>query len=624
LPIDEPGLYIDALDRGELYQSLRREEKLQAICSVIAGLCFNREWGWILLTRLLKDFLRPYRATVLFISALLLIQSVASLYLPNLNADLINNGVAKGDVSYIWKIGFFMLGTSALVMGASIILGYFSSKVAMGFGADLRKSVFTSVEGFSARELNKFGAPSLITRNTNDVQQVQMVLFMGLTTMLSAPITGIGASIMAVKTNVRLSSLLVIVVPLMSFQIWMLLRRIVPLFRTMQTKIDRINLVLREQISGIRVIRAFVKTRFEEKRFADASEDLMATTLSVTRTFAVMFPVLMLLLNISSVAVIWFGGKLVDTGDMQIGDLTAFLAYIMQILSSVMMAVMMSLMIPRAAASAERIQEVLATESSVVQNPSPRVPETRTGVVEFRGVEFRYPGAEFPILSDVSFVAKPGEFTAIVGSTGSGKSTLINLIPRFIDATQGQVLIDGMDVRDQALEGIWGDIGLVPQRAFLFGGTIAHNLRYGKPDATDDEMWKALEIAQASDFVRELPDGLLAPVAQGGTNFSGGQRQRLAIARAIVKRPPIYILDDSFSALDFTTDAKLREALASEALGATLIVIAQRVNSILNADQIVVLDEGRVVGIGTHHALMKECQTYREIVLSQLSPEEAA
>lgn len=580
--------------------------------------------GIELLTKLLRDFLRPYSASVIGISGLLLIQSVASLYLPNLNADLINNGVTKGDISYIWRVGFVMLGISVLVMIASIILGYYSSKVAMAFGADLRKSVFSSVEGFSARELNKFGAPSLITRNTNDVQQVQMVLFMGLTMMLSAPITGIGASIMAVKTNVKLSSLLLIVVPLMSLLIWLLLRRIVPLFRVMQLKIDRINLVLREQISGIRVIRAFVKTRFEEKRFADASEDLMATTLSVTRTFAVMFPVLMLLLNITSVAVIWFGGKLVDTGEMPIGNLTAFLSYIMQILSSVMMAVMMSLMIPRAAASAERIQEVLSTESSVIQTLTPSVPAERTGSVEFRNVEFRYPGAEFPILSGVSFSAKPGEFTAIVGSTGSGKSTLINLIPRFIDVTEGEVLIDGMNVKEQALETVWQNVGLVPQRAFLFGGTIAHNLRYGKPDATDEEMWAALEIAQASDFVNELPDRLQAPVAQGGTNFSGGQRQRLAIARAVIKRPSIYILDDSFSALDFTTDGKLREALADEASGATLIVIAQRVNSILNADQIIVLDEGRVVGIGTHHSLMQDCQTYREIVLSQLSPEEAA
>ncbi|MBC7462653.1 MAG: ABC transporter ATP-binding protein [Actinobacteria bacterium] len=577
-----------------------------------------------MLTSLLKEYLRPYRSMVMFIALLLLVQATASLYLPNLNADLINNGVTKGDISYIWRVGFLMLGTSAIVMGASIVLGYLSSKVAMAFGADLRKSVFSTVESFSARELNKFGAPSLITRNTNDVQQVQMVLFMGLTMMLGAPITGIGASIMAVKTNVRLSSLLAIVVPLMSFQIWLLLRRIVPLFREMQTKIDRINLVLREQISGIRVIRAFVKTRFEEKRFADASEDLMTTALSVTRTFAVMFPVLMLLLNVTSVAVIWFGGKLVDTGDMQVGDLTAFLAYIMQILSSVMMAVMMSLMIPRAAASAERIQEVLMTKSSVVETKSPVVPDKQTGLVEFKNVEFRYPGAEFPILSGVNFRALPGKFTAIVGSTGSGKSTLINLIPRFIDATDGQVLIDGVDVRNQTLDGVWQSIGLVPQRAFLFGGTIAHNLRYGKPDATDTEMWAALEIAQASEFVKELPNRLLAPVAQGGTNFSGGQRQRLAIARAIVKRPHIYILDDSFSALDFTTDAKLREALARETASATLIVIAQRVNSIRNADQIVVLDEGQVAGIGTHHSLMEDCQTYREIVLSQLSPEEAA
>ncbi|CAB5059742.1 unannotated protein [freshwater metagenome] len=577
-----------------------------------------------MLTKILKDFLAPYKGIVISISILLLVQSIANLYLPSLNADLINNGVAKGDISYIWKIGFVMLASSALVMGASILLAFLSAKVSMAFGADVRGAVFASVERFSTRELNKFGAPSLITRNTNDVQQVQMVLFMGLTMMLSAPITGVGASIMAIRTNAKLSLLLIVVLPIMSSLIWVLLRRIVPLFRVMQEKIDRINLVLREQISGIRVIRAFVKTGFEEKRFAQASEDLMMTTLSVTRTFAVMFPVLMLILNLSSVAVIWFGGKLVDTGNMQIGDLTAFLAYIMQILSSVMMAVMMSLMIPRAAASAERIEEVLLTPSSVVETSTPQSPAVHTGRVEFNNVEFRYPGAEHPVLSGITFTAEPGQFTAIVGSTGSGKSTLINLIPRFIDPTDGQVFIDGINVRDQALESVWSNIGLVPQRAFLFGGTIATNLRYGDDNATEEDLWTALETAQARDFVEELPDKLLASVAQGGTNFSGGQRQRLAIARAIAKKPTIYILDDSFSALDFTTDANLRKALETTAKDSTLIVVAQRVSTILNADQIIVLDQGAVVGIGKHHELMNTCETYKEIVLSQLSPEEAA
>jgi ATP-binding cassette subfamily B multidrug efflux pump len=577
-----------------------------------------------MLTRLLKDYLRPYRTTIFWISALLLVQSIASLYLPSLNADLINNGVAQGNIAYIWKTGLVMLAVSFLVMGASILLGYLSSKASMSFGADLRRAIFESVERFSARELSKFGAPSLITRNTNDVQQVQMVLFMGLTMMLSAPITGIGASIMAIRTDAKLSLLLLVTIPIMSLLIWLLLRRIVPLFRVMQLKIDRINLVLREQISGVRVIRAFVKTNYEEARFAEASRDLMSTSLSVTRTFAVMFPVLMLILNLTSVAVIWFGGKLVNSGEMQIGNLTAFLAYIMQILSSVMMAVMMSLMIPRAAASADRIQEVLLTESSVIDPLNPVIPARRTGVVEFKDVEFRYPGAEQPVLSGITFTALPGQFTAIVGSTGSGKSTLINLIPRFIDATGGEIFLDGAEITTQALDAVWQDIGLVPQRAFLFGGTVADNLRYGKEDASETEMWQALEIAQAKDFISELPEKLSAKVAQGGTNFSGGQRQRLAIARAIIKEPKIYILDDSFSALDFTTDAKLRTALKERSKHSTLIVIAQRVSTVLEADQILVLDQGKLAGIGKHHELMESCQTYKEIVLSQLSPEEAS
>jgi len=576
------------------------------------------------LTAVLKTYLRPYRRNVVIVLVLLLIQSITNLYLPTLNADLINNGVAKGDINYIWKIGAIMLAASALIMGASVLLAFLSSRVSMAFGRDLRGAVFSAVEGFSARELNQFGAPSLITRNTNDVQQVQMVLFMGLTMMLGAPITGIGAVIMALRTNVKLSGLLLIAVPIMGVLIWTLLRRIVPLFRVMQQKIDRINLVLREQISGVRVIRAFVKTRFEEARFAETSEDLMQTTLGVTRTFAVMFPVLMLILNLSSVAVIWFGGKLVDSGQMPIGNLTAFLAYIMQILGSVMMAVMMSLMIPRAAASAERIKEVLDTPSSVVDTSTPKSPATKTGLLEFRDVEFRYPGAEHPVLSDISFTAQPGKVTAIVGSTGSGKSTLLNLVPRFIDVTSGEVLLDGLNVQEQSLEGIWSDIGLVPQRSFLFGGTIAENLRYGDPQATDDQLWAALTIAQATDFVSELPEKLEARVAQGGTNFSGGQRQRLSIARAIVKNPRVYILDDSFSALDYTTDSNLRAALAEASSNATVIIVAQRVSTILGADQIIVLDAGKIVGIGRHHELMTSCQTYKEIVLSQLSPEEAA
>ena len=572
----------------------------------------------------LRYFLKPYRKLVIATLILLAIQSIANLYLPALNADLINNGVTKGNVTYIWQIGLWMLLSALLVMVASIAIAYLSAKVAMGFGRDVRHEVFTSVERFSARELNQFGAPSLITRNTNDVQQVQMVLFTGLTMMIAAPITGVGALIMAVKTNVQMSWILVVVVPIMSLIIWILLRRIVPLFRLMQLRIDRINLVLREQISGIRVIRAFVRTEKEETRFAEANTELLDNTLKVTRTFAVMFPVLGLILNLSSAAVIWIGAHLVDTGSMSIGNLTAFLAYLMQILTSVMMAVMMSLMIPRAATSAERIQEVLRTNSSVVDTANPRTPVLVSGLIEFRNVEFRYPGAQHPVLENVSFTAKPGEITAIVGSTGSGKTTLLNLITRFIDVTSGEVLIDGLDVREQSLESIWHSIGLVPQRAFLFGTSIAENLRYGKVDASDEDLWQALEIAQAKGFVQEMPEKLETNIAQGGTNLSGGQRQRISIARALVKQASIYLLDDSFSALDYSTDAKLRSALTPAIEQSTVIIVAQRVSSIMHADQILVLDEARIVGKGTHEELMATCQTYQEIVNSQLSPLESA
>ena len=577
-----------------------------------------------MLIAVLRKYLSPYRATVIGITGLLLIQTITNLYLPNLNADLINNGVTKGDIHYIWHIGQIMLACSALIMGASVWLAYLSSKVSMAFGRDMRDDVFSTVEAFSARELNQFGAPSLITRNTNDVQQVQMVLFMGLTMMVGAPITGVGAVIMAVRTNAKLSLLLLVTVPIMSLLIFFLLRRVVPLFRTTQLKVDRINLILREQIAGIRVIRAFVKTHEEEARFAASNKELMDVQLRVTRTFAIMFPALMLILNLSSVAVLWFGGHLINTGSMPIGNLMAFLTYIMQILSSVMMAVMMSLMIPRASASAERIKEVLDTPSSVVDAINPITPAKREGILTFESVEYRYPGAEHPVLAKISFTAHPGQVTAIVGSTGSGKTTLLNLIPRFIDPTVGRVLLDGVDVKDQSLEGIWSEIGLVPQRSFLFGGTIAENLRYGDQNATEEELWAALEIAQGKDFVGELADGLQSRVAQGGTNFSGGQRQRLSIARAIVKNPRIYLLDDSFSALDYTTDAKLRVALENHAKDSTVIIVAQRVSTILSADQIIVLNEGKIDGIGTHSDLMNTCKTYQEIVLSQLSPEEAA
>ena len=576
-----------------------------------------------MLTKILGRYLHPYRIQTVMVLVLLLAQAIANLYLPLLNAELINEGVAKGDVGYILHIGLIMLASSLAVLVSSIALTYLSSKVAMAFGRDLRRDVFGAVEKFSTQELNKFGAPSLITRNTNDVQQVQMVLFMGLTMMISAPITGIGAAILAVHTNLKLSSLMLVTIPAMSIIIFFLLRRVVPLFRVGQVKIDRINQVLREQISGIRVIRAFVKTPIEEQRFDVANTDLMENTLKVTRTFAFMFPSLNLVLNLSSVAVIWMGARLVDDGNLQVGDLTAFLAYLLQILYSVMMAVMMSLMIPRAATSADRIQEVLGTTSTVVDPLEPVTPAKRTGVIEFRDVEFRYPGAEHPVLQHISFTAKPATTTAIVGSTGSGKSTLLNLLSRFMDPSDGQVLIDGIDIKQQSLESIWEQISLVPQRPYLFGNSLINNLRYGRVDATDEQVWSALETAQAAGFVRELPELLDTSIAQGGTNLSGGQRQRVTIARALIKDSPILLLDDSFSALDFATDAKLRAALDDKAHDKTIVIVGQRVSSIMHADQILVLDQGQIVGCGTHQELLESCTVYQEIVYSQLSPTEA-
>jgi len=574
--------------------------------------------------RLLVTYLRPYWRQLTFVMALLLVQALANLYLPELNADIINNGVAVGDTDYIVRTGAVMLGVTFLLGIASIVGVYWGAKTAMAFGRDVRSAIFRAVQTFAQTEVNRFGTASLITRNTNDVQQVQMVVMMGLTVLISAPILTVGGVIMALRQDVPLSGLLVVIVPIMALVIGVLLARAVPLFRAMQVKIDRINQVMRETLAGIRVIRAFVRTDYEERRFDTANADLTATALRVNRLFAVMIPALMAIMNLSTVAIMWFGAMRVDSLDMPIGNLTAFLQYIMQILFAIMMAVIMFVMVPRAAVSADRIQEVLDAVPSVRDPDEPAPAPPARGQVEFRDVEFRYPGAEDPVLRGISFTAGPGETTAIVGSTGSGKSTLVNLVPRFYDVTGGAVLVDGVDVRALRRDDLWARIGVIPQRAFLFSGTVASNLRFGDEAATDDDLWLALEIAQGADFVREMPEGLATPITQGGSSVSGGQRQRLAIARALVKRPQVFIFDDSFSALDFTTDARLRAALGRELADATVIIVAQRVGTIMHADRIVVMEDGGVVGIGTHAELLETCPTYREIVLSQLGAEEVA
>jgi ATP-binding cassette subfamily B protein len=575
-------------------------------------------------TALISRYLRPYRSALIVVVVLTTMQVIANLYLPFLNADIINNGVVTGDIGYIVRLGAIMLGISLGLAVISVIAVYFSARTAMAFGRDVRGALFRSVERFSLREVNEFGAPSLITRTTNDVQQVQMLVLMGLTMMIAAPLTAIGGVIMALRTDVQLSALLLVIIPVMAVVIGVLMWKAVPLFRVMQIKIDRINGVLRENLAGIRVIRAFVRTEHEQQRFADANEDLTDTSLKVTRLFALTMPSLMLIFNLSSVAIIWFGGRFVDEGTMQIGDLTAFLSYIMQILFSVMMAVMLMVMVPRAAASAERIQAVLETDPEVTDPDASEAPVHRLGVVEFRDVEFRYPGAEDPVLCGVNLTIRPGQTTAIVGSTGAGKTTLINLIPRLYDVTGGAVLVDGVDVREFAQEDLWSYLGLVPQKAFLFSGTVESNVRFGHPEATDEQVWDALTVAQAAGFVREMPEVLDSEIDQGGTNVSGGQRQRLSIARALIRPCPIYIFDDSFSALDYATDARLRAALVPRTKSAAVVIVAQRVSTIRNADQIVVLDRGRVVGVGTHSELMATCDTYQEIVYSQLTVAEAS
>ncbi|MEU4624065.1 ABC transporter ATP-binding protein [Actinoplanes sp. NPDC023801] len=577
-----------------------------------------------MLIRLLKVHLRPYRREITLVVLFQFLQTIATLYLPALNADIIDNGVIKGDTGYVMRIGAAMLGITVLQIAAQVVAVYFGARTAMAVGRDLRASIFDRVQSFSAREVGQFGAPSLITRTTNDVQQIQMLVLLTFTLMVSAPIMLVGGVVLALREDVPLSGLLLVIVPVLITVIGLIITRMRPLFRTMQERLDRINQVMREQITGIRVIRAFVRDDHERQRYSVANDELTDVSLRVGRIMALMFPTVLLVVNISSVAVLWYGGHRIDSGGMQIGQLTAFISYLMQILFSIMMATFMFMMVPRAEVCAERIEEILDTESSVVPPPAPITTLSRHGHLELRDVGFRYPGAEAGVLSGVRLTARPGEVTAIIGSTGSGKTTLLNLVPRLFDATEGQVLVDGVDVREIDPALLSSVIGLVPQRPYLFTGTIASNLRYGNPAATDDQLWQALEIAQARPFVESMEGQLDAPIAQGGTNVSGGQRQRLAIARTLVHRPEIYLFDDSFSALDYATDAALRSALTEHMTDATVIIVAQRVSTIRDADRIIVLDDGKVVGTGTHEELMDTSPTYREIVLSQLTVEEAS
>ena len=576
-----------------------------------------------MLIRLLRDRFRPYLGLVTAVVLLQLVQAMANLYLPSLNADIIDDGVAQGDTAVILRLGGIMLAVTVAQVLCAVGAVYAGATVAMSVGRDLRAGVFDRVQTFSARELGHFGAPSLITRSTNDVTQVQLVVFMTLTIAVAAPVMMVGGVIMALQEDVRLSRLLLVIVPVLVALLGFAVVRLRPLFGSMQKRIDAINRIMREQITGIRVIRAFVRDTHERERFGAANTELMTVAVGVGRMMSLMFPSVFLVMNLSGVAVLWFGGQRIEDGSMQVGSLVAFLSYLMQILMSVMMAVMMFMLVPRAEVSAGRITEVMGTSSTVVPPAAPVTALRGRGHLELRDVGFSYPGAADPVLRGVSFAAAPGETTAIIGSTGSGKTTLLQAIPRLYDVTEGAVLVDGVDVRDLALETLWGAIGLVPQKPYLFSGTVATNLRYGKDDASDAELWHFLRVAQAADFVREM-GGLDAEITQGGTNVSGGQRQRLAIARALVRRPEIYLFDDSFSALDFATDAALRAALRPETREATVIVVAQRVSTIRHADRIVVLDDGVVVGVGTHAELMADNETYREIVLSQVTEEEAA
>ena len=571
-----------------------------------------------MLIRLLRQYLRPYAREIGLVLVLVLIQSIGNLYLPNLNADIINNGIAKGDIPYIWRTGAVMLGITLGIGILSIGGVYWASLTSMGLGRDLRAAVFSRVQSFSAREMNRLGTATLITRNTNDVQQIQLFMQIALTIMVTAPVMAVGGVFMALRTDVQLSAVLVFVIPVLAAIVAFMFVKAVPLFRSLQKKIDRINGVMREQIMGVRVIRAFNREEHESRRFEEANYDLTSTALTVNRLFVIMFPAVLAILNLTTVAILWFGSHLVDSGQLSIGNLTAFMQYIIQILFSLLFGIALIILVPRAEASAARLQEVFTTIPSIGEPSHPTEPVRATGLVEFRNVSFGYPGGERPVLEGIDFPLEPGKTTAIIGGTGSGKTTLLNLIPRFFDVSEGSVRVNGVDVREQSLEGLWASIGLVPQRAYLFSGTVASNLRFGKEDATDEELWHALEVAQARDFVEAMDGGLEAAIDQGGTNVSGGQRQRLAIARALVKRPAIYLFDDCFSALDAGTDARLRAALRKDTRDATVVIVAQRVSTIMHADRIVVVDERRVEGIGTHDELMASSEPYREIVESQL------
>ena len=577
-----------------------------------------------MLLRLVRTYLRPYLPLLLLLLVLQLAGTIASLFLPSINGQIIDDGVAKGDTDYIVRAGGWMLAVSLVQVLAMIGATWIGARASSAMARDVRGQVFHRVSSFSEQEVTRFGAPTLITRSTNDVQQVQTLVYMGLAMMVSAPITMVGGVVMALREDVGLSWLVAVAVPLLAIAVGIVISRMIPWFRVMQTSIDQVNRILREQITGVRVVRAFVRERHERARFAEANEVYTGSAVAVGRLMATAFPIVMVIFNASTVAVLWFGAARVDSGEMQVGALTAFMAYLVQILMSVMMATFMSMMIPRASVAATRIAEVLDTPTSVLDPAEPRPIPAGRADVELRAVGFAYPGAEVPVLSTVSLRAEAGQTTAIIGSTGSGKTTLLGLIPRLYDVTGGSLLVGGVDVREVALEDLWSRMGIVPQKPYLFTGTVASNLRYGAPDATEDELWEALRVAQAEDFVRAMPEGLHSPVAQGGTNVSGGQRQRLAIARALVRRPDIYLFDDSFSALDLSTDARLRAALRPVTRDATVIVVAQRVSTIVDADRIVVLEDGRVVGDGTHDALLASCRTYAEIVESQAMSESAA
>ena len=577
-----------------------------------------------MLVHLLRTHLRPYTRPLLAVLVLQLVGTAAVLYLPSLNADIIDEGVARADTGYVLRTGAVMLVVSVVQIVCTVAAVWFGARTAMAFGRDLRAALFEQVGAFSAREVAAFGAPSLITRTTNDVQQVQMLVLSSCTMIVAAPIMLVGGVLMAMREDLGLSWLLAVSVPALVLVIALVVSRMLPGFRVMQVRIDGVNRVLREQLSGIRVVRAFAREPYETARFRTANDELTSVAVTVGRWMALMFPSVMLILNLSSVAVLWFGGQRVDAGLMEVGALTAFLAYLLQILMAVMMTTFLLVLVPRATVCADRIGEVLHTPSSVIPPPEPVTVLRGPVDVELRDVELRYPGAGDPVLRDVSFVAAPGRTTAIIGSTGAGKTTLLSLVPRLFDVTGGAVLVGGVDVRALDQELLWSTIGLVPQRAFLFSGTIASNLRYGKPDATDDELWAALEVAQAREFVAALAGGLDAPVTQGGTNLSGGQRQRLAIARAVVRRPAVYLFDDAFSALDLATDARVRRALRPITRSSAVVVVAQRVSSILDADSILVLEDGRVVGRGTHDELLASCGTYQEIVASQFAAQGVA